>query len=226
LNWAYKTTPQHQLRGQEIDYSRGKGLGGTTSINFCAWTVGPRDDYDEWARIAGDEKFGWRNAEKCLRRIENLHPKIPSPDLKSFFGAKLEGKVLSICFCDRLSTFCSIPISDGLNIRLTLYEDHSASGPLHLTYGKAWRHDIGDIFVAAEQSGFGTNEDVNSGNPLGKLMQLFYQILKNKTKGLMSSWIGMGIAPLCIHNDQRQTAAMAYLAKPPANLTIICESLV
>ena len=33
-NWGYKTTPQEHLDGREIGYSRGKGLGGSTSINF------------------------------------------------------------------------------------------------------------------------------------------------------------------------------------------------
>ena len=39
MNWGYKTVPQAHLDGQEIDYSRGKGLGGSTAINFCGWTV-------------------------------------------------------------------------------------------------------------------------------------------------------------------------------------------
>jgi hypothetical protein len=34
LNWGYKTVPQNHLKGQQIDYSRGKGLGGSTAINF------------------------------------------------------------------------------------------------------------------------------------------------------------------------------------------------
>jgi choline dehydrogenase-like flavoprotein len=69
--------PQNQLLGQELDQSRGKGLGGTTAINFCGWIVGPRDDYDEWARLVGDDNFGWVNAKKCLDRITRLHPEIP-----------------------------------------------------------------------------------------------------------------------------------------------------
>ena len=34
MNWGYKTVPQNHLKGQQIDYSRGKGLGGSTAINF------------------------------------------------------------------------------------------------------------------------------------------------------------------------------------------------
>jgi choline dehydrogenase-like flavoprotein len=93
LNWNYKTSPQTQLSGQEIDYSRGKGLGGTTAINFCGWVVGPRDDYDEWGRLVKDESFGWKNAKKCLDRISNMHPEIPDPKLAKYVGPKVEGEI-------------------------------------------------------------------------------------------------------------------------------------
>lgn len=85
--------PQTQLSGQEIDYSRGKGLGGSTAINFCGWVVGSRDDYDEWARLVGDESFGWSNVRKCLDRIETLHAEILDPRLSRFVKPKLDGRI-------------------------------------------------------------------------------------------------------------------------------------
>ncbi|KAN0094090.1 GMC oxidoreductase [Hyaloscypha variabilis] len=171
LNWGYKTQPQNHLDGQEIDYSRGKGLGGSTAINFCGWVVGPRDDYDEWARLVDDENFGWSNAKACLKRIENLHPEIPNPKLQQYVDAKIA--------------------------------DHSNEGKLHLTYGSSWVPDIEDIFVAAEQSGFSTNTDANSGDP-----------------------IGMGMGSVCIYRGQRLTASSAYLSSPPSNITILTEASV
>jgi choline dehydrogenase-like flavoprotein len=60
---------------------------------------------------------------------------------------------------------------------------------------------IDDIFVAAEQSGLKTNPDVNSGDP-----------------------IGMGMGSVCIYKNQRLTAASAYLARPPPNLSILPNS--
>jgi choline dehydrogenase-like flavoprotein len=47
MNWGYKTVPQNHLKGQQIDYSRGKGLGGSTAINFSCWIVGVDEDYNE-----------------------------------------------------------------------------------------------------------------------------------------------------------------------------------
>jgi hypothetical protein len=65
-------------------------------------------------------------------------------------------------------------------LALTLRQDHSDSGPLHLTYGDSWRPDIADIFIAAEQSGLGTNKDLNSGNVHGQsclIQHTLYQLI-------------------------------------------------
>lgn len=90
MNWHYKTAPQTHLAGQEIDYSRGKGLGGSTAINFCGWTVGPRDDYDEWANIVGNKRFAWKNVKNVLKRISNLDTRIPDRRLENVISAKIE----------------------------------------------------------------------------------------------------------------------------------------
>lgn len=89
-NWGYKTIKQDQLSGQQVDYSRGKGLGGTTSINFAGWIVGPRDDYDEWARLVGDDDFKWTNVKKCLDRIQNVHSEIPVPEMRKYVSPGTE----------------------------------------------------------------------------------------------------------------------------------------
>jgi choline dehydrogenase-like flavoprotein len=75
LNWRYRTQPQ--WKDQVIDYSRGRGLGGSTAINFCAWIVGPDDDFNEWAKMVGDDAFAWPNVKKSLNRIENFHNDVP-----------------------------------------------------------------------------------------------------------------------------------------------------
>jgi choline dehydrogenase-like flavoprotein len=90
MNWHYKTAPQTHLAGQEIDYSRGKGLGGSTAVNFCGWTVGPRDDYDEWASIVDDERFAWKNVKRVLKKITNLDPGIPDQRLRNVVNPKME----------------------------------------------------------------------------------------------------------------------------------------
>ncbi|KAJ9623548.1 hypothetical protein H2203_005810 [Taxawa tesnikishii (nom. ined.)] len=71
MNWQYKTVPQKHLNDRVIDYSRGRALGGTSTLNFAAYTTGPKDDYDYWAELVGDETFGWDNAVKRRKNIES-----------------------------------------------------------------------------------------------------------------------------------------------------------
>ncbi|PQE17554.1 hypothetical protein CJF30_00009567 [Rutstroemia sp. NJR-2017a BBW] len=77
LNWGYKTEPQRQLKGQEIDYSRGRGVGGSTAINFSCWVVGGADDYDFWAEKVNDDAWSWKNVKERLKKIEAYHDEIP-----------------------------------------------------------------------------------------------------------------------------------------------------
>jgi len=69
-NWGYFTVPQKFVDGRELNYSRGKGLGGSTLINMCGYTVGPKDDYDRWAEEVGDIAFNWENAVRLRKKIE------------------------------------------------------------------------------------------------------------------------------------------------------------
>ncbi|EMC95107.1 hypothetical protein BAUCODRAFT_525959 [Baudoinia panamericana UAMH 10762] len=87
-NWGYDTVPQKHADNRTINYSRGKGLGGSTSINMCAWTVGPQDDYDEWANLVGDSSFSWGNAVRLRKKHESVdsnlsesHRKYARPDM-------------------------------------------------------------------------------------------------------------------------------------------------
>lgn len=72
-NWNYMTTPQPSINNNQLFYARGKGLGGSTAINFCCYTIGPKDDFDEWARLVGDESFAWSDARRRFRELESFH---------------------------------------------------------------------------------------------------------------------------------------------------------
>jgi len=82
LNWGFKTEPQNYLKGQQIDYSRGKGLGGSTAINFSCWVIGADEDFDEWARKVGDDSWNWKNVKQRFKKIENYHVEVPEEHRK------------------------------------------------------------------------------------------------------------------------------------------------
>jgi choline dehydrogenase-like flavoprotein len=78
MNWGYKTAPQENCHNRELDYSRGKGLGGSSAINFGVYTVGARDDYEEWARIVGDDAYRWDKIQPRFKRLETFHSALPA----------------------------------------------------------------------------------------------------------------------------------------------------
>ena len=78
MNWGYKTVPQEHCANRELDYSRGKGVGGSSAINFGVFTVGARGDYDEWARIVDDDSFSWKHTQERIKKLENFHTETPA----------------------------------------------------------------------------------------------------------------------------------------------------
>ncbi|QDS74375.1 hypothetical protein FKW77_005121 [Venturia effusa] len=77
-NWGYKSAPQKHLNGRQIDYSRGRGLGGSSRINFACYTIGPKHDYDHWADLVGDDFFNWENSRRRFNTIESYQLDIDS----------------------------------------------------------------------------------------------------------------------------------------------------
>ena len=88
-NWGYKTAPQPYLHNRQIDYSRGKGLGGSSRINFAAYTTGPKGDYDHWADLVGDDFFNWENSHRRFNKIESYDTEV-SPEYKDYVDIKAE----------------------------------------------------------------------------------------------------------------------------------------
>jgi len=60
FNWGYLTEPEPNMNGRKIEAMRGKGLGGSSSINVMAYTRGHRGDYDRWAQKGAR---GWSYAD-------------------------------------------------------------------------------------------------------------------------------------------------------------------
>ena len=62
-DWLYKTEAESGLNGRSLGYPRGKVLGGCSSINGMIYMRGQSRDYDQWAKLTGDDAWTWDN---CL----------------------------------------------------------------------------------------------------------------------------------------------------------------
>ena len=65
-DWAYVSAPQAGFNGRELPLAAGRVIGGSASINGCAWVRGDARDYLAWERMAGPE---WG----VFRMFSNFH---------------------------------------------------------------------------------------------------------------------------------------------------------
>ncbi|HMM57004.1 MAG: choline dehydrogenase [Xanthomonadales bacterium PRO7] len=70
INWDYSTEPEAQLDNRRLWWPRGKVLGGSSSINAMCYIRGDARDYDEWARMVGDERWNWNGVLPYFKRAE------------------------------------------------------------------------------------------------------------------------------------------------------------
>lgn len=68
-NWNFSTTAQPGLNGRSGFQPRGKGLGGSSTINAMIYTRGHAEDYNDWAR-EGLEDFRWEQTLPWFTRAE------------------------------------------------------------------------------------------------------------------------------------------------------------
>ncbi|GAB5500096.1 MAG: choline dehydrogenase [Pseudohongiellaceae bacterium] len=69
FNWGYESDPEPGLDGRRITCPRGKGLGGTSSINGMVYVRGNARDWEEWPE-RGAHGWGYRECLPYFKRAE------------------------------------------------------------------------------------------------------------------------------------------------------------
>lgn len=70
-DWCFKTEPDPGLNGRQLGYSRGRVLGGCSSINAMVYMRGQKEDYDYWASL-GNEGWSWDDVLPLFRKHEDF----------------------------------------------------------------------------------------------------------------------------------------------------------
>jgi choline dehydrogenase-like flavoprotein len=70
LDHGYMSEPEAKLGGRQIAYTRGKGLGGSSILNFGVYLYGSKEDYNRWGDEVGDEDWKWESVQSSFRKIE------------------------------------------------------------------------------------------------------------------------------------------------------------
>ncbi|CAG7730848.1 unnamed protein product, partial [Allacma fusca] len=84
LDWGYYTAPQKHLKGHPNNrfmLNRGKGLGGSSTLNLNMYMRGSPYDFDDWANVTGDDSWTYQNLLPFFKRMENYNGSFPNDDL-------------------------------------------------------------------------------------------------------------------------------------------------
>ena len=68
-NWRFETEPEPQMEGRRMYWPRGRGLGGSSSINGLIYIRGQPADYDGWL-AQGNAGWGWDDVRPFFVRME------------------------------------------------------------------------------------------------------------------------------------------------------------
>jgi choline dehydrogenase len=70
-DWGYRTVPQAACADRELQWPRGKVLGGSSALNGMIYIRGHRSDYDTWAYL-GCPGWGYEDVLPLFRRSEDF----------------------------------------------------------------------------------------------------------------------------------------------------------
>jgi choline dehydrogenase len=68
-NWCYSSEPEQATNGRRIPVPRGRILGGSSSINGCAFVRGQKEDFDTWAQL-GNTGWSYADVLPYFKRME------------------------------------------------------------------------------------------------------------------------------------------------------------
>jgi choline dehydrogenase len=96
-DWRFVTEPVATLGGRAVNWPRGKGLGGSSSINGLVYVRGQAEDYDLWRQM-GCTGWGFDDVLPYFRRAEDKE----NPDAAGFHGTGGPLKVRDMTYVNPL----------------------------------------------------------------------------------------------------------------------------
>lgn len=145
FNWGYHSEPEPGLDGRRISCPRGKGLGGTSSINGMVYVRGNAHDFEEWESL-GAEGWGYRD---CLPYFKRAETWIGGEDtyrggtgpLKVSAGNEMRLNPLYRAFIDA-GIEAGYPETSDYN-----GEHQEGFGPMHMTVGNGVRESTSRAYL-------------------------------------------------------------------------------
>ncbi|GAA5897326.1 GMC family oxidoreductase [Sporobolomyces salmoneus] len=91
IDWAFYTQPQEHAKGRRVYWPRGKILGGSSALNFMAWTRGHKSDYDSWDAL-GAKGWNWNSLLPYFKKSEKFStPSSNNQNAQPVYDASVHG---------------------------------------------------------------------------------------------------------------------------------------
>jgi choline dehydrogenase len=121
LTWKFRAEPDPGTNGRAIVYTRGRVIGGSSSINGLIYIRGQPEDYDHWAQL-GNRGWSWDDCLPYFRKAERWEGD----------GSEVRGKEgpLFTSKTDR-PAICATVVEAGKEIGLEYREDVNDLPPGH-----------------------------------------------------------------------------------------------
>jgi choline dehydrogenase len=121
LTWKFRSEPDPGINGRALNYTRGRVIGGSSSINGLIYIRGQPEDYDHWAQL-GNRGWSWDDCLPHFRRAERWEGE----------GSDARGKEGPL-FTSRIDrpAICAAAIEAGLQAGLEYREDLNDLPPGH-----------------------------------------------------------------------------------------------
>ncbi|KAE9400392.1 alcohol oxidase [Gymnopus androsaceus JB14] len=72
--WNTTTIPQPALNNRSVNFPHAFILGGSSSHNGMIYNRGPKDDWDRYARLTGDDGWSWNSIQPFIAKNERWTP--------------------------------------------------------------------------------------------------------------------------------------------------------
>ncbi|KAJ7227280.1 alcohol oxidase [Mycena pura] len=82
-DWAFQTVPQETCKGRTFPFNRGKGLGGSSGINFFQYHRPPRSDIDAF-EILGNAGWNWDLLKRYYAKSERFIQPLEKHDTMTY----------------------------------------------------------------------------------------------------------------------------------------------
>src|SRR5918998_1686198 len=85
-DWKYESEPEPHMGGPRVYHARGKGLGGSSSINGKIFQRGNPMDYERWASGEGMAEWDYAHCLPYFKRMENCLAARPNDPFRGHDG--------------------------------------------------------------------------------------------------------------------------------------------